>query len=62
MTNDEVRAVGEVLITFDLPLAEKISLEESLALVAKQGYQRLLVDGGDCAIGRGGGAGAQFEI
>jgi len=33
----------EVLITFDLPLAEKISLEESLALVSKQGYQRLLV-------------------
>ena len=45
MKNDEVGAAGEVLITFDLPLAEKISLEESLALVAKQGYQRLLVDG-----------------
>jgi len=36
---------GEVLITFDLPLSEKLSLEESLALVAKQGYQRLLLDG-----------------
>ncbi len=36
---------GEVLITFDLPLSEKLSLEESLALVSKQGYQRLLVDG-----------------
>ena len=36
---------AEVLITFDLPLAEKISLEESLALVSKQGYQRLLVNG-----------------
>ncbi len=35
----------EVLITFDLPLSEKLSLEESLALVAKQGYQRLLLDG-----------------
>jgi excinuclease ABC subunit A len=34
---------GEALITFDIPLAEKISLEESLALVSKQGYQRLLV-------------------
>ena len=43
MTNGET-ATGEVLITFDVPLAEKISLEESLALVAKQGYQRLLVD------------------
>jgi excinuclease ABC subunit A len=35
----------EVLITFDLPLTEKLSLEESLALVAKQGYQRLLING-----------------
>ncbi|HET7624142.1 MAG TPA: excinuclease ABC subunit UvrA [Verrucomicrobiae bacterium] len=35
----------EVLITFDVPLSEKLSLEESLALVAKQGYQRLLVNG-----------------
>src|SRR6185312_11218661 len=42
MTNSEA-APGEVLITFDLPLAEKISIEESLALVSKQGYQRLLV-------------------
>ena len=47
--NDEFRmengeeTPGEVLITFDIPLAEKISLEESLALVSKQGYQRLLV-------------------
>ena len=35
----------EILITFDLPLSEKLSLEESLALVAKQGYQRLLLGG-----------------
>src|SRR5437016_2363112 len=35
----------EVLITFDLPLTEKLSIEESLALIAKQGYQRLLRDG-----------------
>ena len=33
-----------MLITFELPLSEKLSLEESLALVAKQGYQRLLLD------------------
>ncbi|MGZ5569478.1 MAG: excinuclease ABC subunit UvrA, partial [Limisphaerales bacterium] len=33
----------EVFVTFDLPLSEKFSLEESLALIAKQGYQRLLV-------------------
>jgi excinuclease ABC subunit A len=48
--NDEGRmangaATPEMLITFDLPLAEKISLEESLALVSKQGYQRLMVNG-----------------
>jgi excinuclease ABC subunit A len=36
-------AAQEVLITFDLPLSEKLSLEESLALIAKQGYQRLLI-------------------
>jgi excinuclease ABC subunit A len=42
----EVRSPkSEVLITFDLPLSERLSLEESLALVAKQGYQRLLFDG-----------------
>jgi excinuclease ABC subunit A len=38
-------AAGECLVTFDLPLTEKLSLEESLGLVAKQGYQRLLLDG-----------------
>src|SRR5260370_843064 len=36
---------SEVLVTFDLALSEKLSLEESLALVSKQGYQRLLVEG-----------------
>ncbi len=36
---------SEVLITFDLPLSDRLSLDESLALVAKQGYQRLLFDG-----------------
>jgi excinuclease ABC subunit A len=36
-------AAPECLITFDLPLSEKLSLAESLALVAKQGYARLLV-------------------
>ena len=35
----------EVIVTFELPLSEKLSLSESLALVAKQGYQRLLLDG-----------------
>ena len=44
MTNGDAEPT-EVLITFDVPLAEKLSLEESLALVSKQGYQRLLLDG-----------------
>ena len=35
----------EFLITFKLLLSEKLSLDESLALIAKQGYQRLLLDG-----------------
>jgi excinuclease ABC subunit A len=41
--SEEDPEAGEVLITFDLPLSEKLSLEESLALVARQGYQRLLL-------------------
>jgi len=40
---DNVRS--EFLVTFTLPLTEKLPLDESLALVAKQGYQRLLVAG-----------------
>jgi excinuclease ABC subunit A len=36
-------AIGEALITFGLPLSEKLSLADSLTLIAKQGYQRLLV-------------------
>lgn len=34
---------GECLITFDLPLSEKLSLEDSFALISKQGYQRILL-------------------
>ncbi|MDB6066728.1 MAG: uvrA2 [Pedosphaera sp.] len=33
----------EVLITFSIPISEKLSLDESLALINKQGYQRLLL-------------------
>jgi excinuclease ABC subunit A len=36
---------SEIFITFDLPLSEKLPLDESLALIAKQGYQRLLLNG-----------------
>ena len=35
----------ETLVTFTLELSGKFSLEESLGLVGRQGYQRLLVDG-----------------
>ncbi|MFO1514218.1 MAG: excinuclease ABC subunit UvrA [Verrucomicrobiota bacterium] len=35
----------EVLITFDVPLSDKFPLAESLALISKQGYQRLLLSG-----------------
>jgi len=36
---------AECLVTFDLPLSEKLPLAESLALLSKQGFQRVLVDG-----------------
>ena len=41
----EVSEKTEWVITFDLPLTEKLSLEESLGLISKQGYQRLLMRG-----------------
>src|SRR5688500_15149850 len=38
------RAPGqEILITFELPLSEKLGIEESLGLLARQGYQRILL-------------------
>jgi excinuclease ABC subunit A len=33
----------EVVIAFDLPLTEKLSVKDSLELVARQGYQRILL-------------------
>lgn len=36
---------AEMLVTFDLALSEKFPLEESLALISRQGYQRLLLEG-----------------
>jgi len=41
---------AETLVTFDLPLSEKFPLAESLALIGKQGYRRLLADGAIVAI------------
>jgi excinuclease ABC subunit A len=37
------RDFSECLVTFDLPLSAKLPLKDSLDLVAKQGYQRLLI-------------------
>src|SRR5690606_32709119 len=37
---------AEVLIAFRLPLSARLSLEDSLALLAQQGYQRILVGDG----------------
>lgn len=34
----------DVLVAFEIPLSEKLSLEESLSLISKQGYQRLLLN------------------
>ncbi len=39
------RSPNEVFVTFEVPLSTKLSLAESLGLLAGQGYQRLLVDG-----------------
>ena len=36
---------AECLVTFDLALSEKLGFDESLALIAKQGFQRLLLGG-----------------
>lgn len=44
LSADAALGDADLVITFDLPLSEKLTLGESLALVAKQGYQRLLVD------------------
>jgi excinuclease ABC subunit A len=38
-------AVSDAQVTFNVPLSAKVGLRESLDLVAKQGFQRLLVDG-----------------
>jgi len=45
LENSHPGGQDEFLITFQIALSEKLSLEESLALISKQGYQRLLIDG-----------------
>lgn len=41
-------APPEALVSFSLPLSDQLSMEESLALVERQGYQRLLI--GDAVV------------
>src|SRR5688572_17906774 len=48
VARSEALKIPEVLITFDVPLSDKLTVKESLALVAKQGYQRLLI--GDAVV------------
>jgi excinuclease ABC subunit A len=48
---------SEYLITFDLPVSEKLSLAETLGLVRRQGYQRLLTDGRVVRLEEAGGLG-----
>src|SRR5438093_7775141 len=48
LTNSEFQYSNcDLLVTFDLPLTKNLSLEDSLGLITKQGYQRLLVPAGD---------------
>ncbi|HON08468.1 MAG TPA: excinuclease ABC subunit A, partial [Verrucomicrobiota bacterium] len=37
--------VPDLIVAFNLKLSEKLSLKESLNLIIKQGYQRILIDG-----------------
>src|SRR6059058_2225835 len=44
-SKSKVDVEPEILVTFQIPLSEKLTLEESFALISKQGYHRLLWDG-----------------
>jgi excinuclease ABC subunit A len=48
------------LVTFDLPLSEKLSLTDSLTLISKQGYQRLIVGGRVLRVDEAADAAADF--
>jgi excinuclease ABC subunit A len=36
---------AEVLVSFDLPLSAKLSLDDSVQLIGRQGYRRLVIEG-----------------
>ncbi len=43
LTHDSRNGATEVLITFELPLSAKLGIDEQIALLNQQGFQRLLV-------------------
>jgi excinuclease ABC subunit A len=45
ISNTQAGAERDALVTFDLPLSDKLTVPEQLALLSKQGFQRLLIDG-----------------
>jgi excinuclease ABC subunit A len=49
ISNTQTGAARDILVTFDLPLSDKLTVAEQLALLSKQGFQRLLLD---CAVVR----------
>ncbi len=44
LTKNQPASPGDVLVTFELPLSDKLTIAEQLALLSKQGFQRLLLD------------------
>jgi excinuclease ABC subunit A len=44
LSKDPTGAPTEVLIAFELPLSDKLTVAEQLLLLSKQGFQRLLLD------------------
>jgi excinuclease ABC subunit A len=45
ISNTQTGAARDILVTFDLPLSDKLTVAEQLALLSKQGFQRILLDG-----------------
>src|SRR5262249_28042682 len=46
MNQADQKSSAEVLVTFQIPASDKLSANEMLELIAKQGYQRILLPGG----------------
>ena len=39
---EEKNGIGEIFITFKLPLSQKFTIKESLSFIGKQGYRRII--------------------